>query len=133
MPDPEETDSPTAVLDEAHVGDIQGAFGTIRQHDTDGAPVVAGRLLTLLAIMGPGLIVMVGDNDAGGVSTYAQAGQNYGLTLLWTLPAAHPGPHREPGDGRPPRRRDRRRPRPAHQRALRRGSGARSPSATSSS
>ena len=28
---------------------------------------------------------MVGDNDAGGVSTYAQAGQNYGLSLLWTL------------------------------------------------
>jgi Mn2+/Fe2+ NRAMP family transporter len=28
---------------------------------------------------------MVGDNDAGGVATYAQAGQNYGLTLLWTL------------------------------------------------
>jgi NRAMP (natural resistance-associated macrophage protein)-like metal ion transporter len=43
------------------------------------------RLLTLLAIMGPGLIVMVGDNDAGGISTYAQSGQNFGLTLLWTL------------------------------------------------
>ncbi|HZU72058.1 MAG TPA: divalent metal cation transporter [Acidimicrobiales bacterium] len=28
---------------------------------------------------------MVGDNDAGGVSTYSQAGQNYGTTLLWTL------------------------------------------------
>ena len=28
---------------------------------------------------------MVGDNDAGGVATYAQAGQNYGMTLLWTL------------------------------------------------
>jgi NRAMP (natural resistance-associated macrophage protein)-like metal ion transporter len=39
----------------------------------------------LLAIMGPGLIVMVGDNDAGGVSTYAQAGQNYGTSLLWVL------------------------------------------------
>jgi Mn2+/Fe2+ NRAMP family transporter len=35
--------------------------------------------------MGPGLIVMVGDNDAGGVSTYAQAGQDYGYSLLWTL------------------------------------------------
>jgi Mn2+/Fe2+ NRAMP family transporter len=40
--------------------------------------------------MGPGLIVMVGDNDAGGVATYAQAGQNYGLTLLWTLPLLIP-------------------------------------------
>ena len=28
---------------------------------------------------------MVGDNDAGGVSTYAQSGQNYGYSLLWVL------------------------------------------------
>jgi Mn2+/Fe2+ NRAMP family transporter len=28
---------------------------------------------------------MVGDNDAGAFGTYAQAGQNYGTTLLWTL------------------------------------------------
>ena len=35
--------------------------------------------------MGPGIIVMTGDNDAGGVATYAEAGQNYGYTLLWTL------------------------------------------------
>jgi NRAMP (natural resistance-associated macrophage protein)-like metal ion transporter len=40
--------------------------------------------------MGPGLIVMIGDNDAGGVATYAQAGQNYGLSLLWTLPLLIP-------------------------------------------
>jgi Mn2+/Fe2+ NRAMP family transporter len=39
----------------------------------------------LLAIMGPGLIVMVGDNDAGGVATYSQAGQNYGMKLVWVL------------------------------------------------
>jgi len=39
----------------------------------------------LAAIVGPGLIVMVGDNDAGGVSTYAQAGQDFGYSLLWTL------------------------------------------------
>ncbi|TMG16369.1 MAG: divalent metal cation transporter [Chloroflexi bacterium] len=43
------------------------------------------RLLTLAAIIGPGLIVMVGDNDAGGVATYAQAGQDFGYSLLWTL------------------------------------------------
>ncbi len=90
MPDPEETDGATAVLDEAHIGDIQGAFGTIRQHDIGARRSWAARLLTLLAIMGPGLIVMIGDNDAGGVSTYAQAGQNYGLTLLWTLPLLIP-------------------------------------------
>jgi NRAMP (natural resistance-associated macrophage protein)-like metal ion transporter len=90
MSETREPDGPTAVLDEAHIGDIQGAFGTIRQHDTGARRSWATRLLTLLAIMGPGLIVMIGDNDAGGVSTYAQAGQNYGLTLLWTLPLLIP-------------------------------------------
>ncbi len=73
------------VLDSAHVGDIQGAFGTIREHDVEGRRSVRARLVALLAIIGPGLIVMVGDNDAGGVSTYAQAGQNYGTSLLWVL------------------------------------------------
>ncbi len=80
----------SAVLDTAHLGDIRGAFGTIRQHDSDVRRSWPARLLTLLAIMGPGLIVMVGDNDAGGVATYSQAGQNFGLSLLWTLPLLIP-------------------------------------------
>ncbi|MBV8649263.1 NRAMP family divalent metal transporter [Paludibacterium sp.] len=75
----------SAVLDSAHVGDIRGAFGTIKHHDTGARSTLWQRLRTLLAILGPGLIVMVGDNDAGGFSTYAQAGQNYGTSLLWTL------------------------------------------------
>ncbi|WP_416828134.1 Nramp family divalent metal transporter [Ectobacillus polymachus] len=74
-----------AVLDHAHVGDIHGAFGSISQHDLDPRNDFRSRLKTLLAVMGPGLIVMVGDNDAGGVATYAQAGQNYGTSLLWVL------------------------------------------------
>jgi NRAMP (natural resistance-associated macrophage protein)-like metal ion transporter len=73
------------VLDEAHIGDIRGALGTISRHDTGERHDWRSRAMALLAIMGPGLIVMVGDNDAGGVSTYAQAGQNYGTSLLWTL------------------------------------------------
>ncbi len=73
------------VLDEAHIGDIRGALGTIKMDDTSARHDWRSRAMALLAIMGPGLIVMVGDNDAGGVSTYAQAGQNYGTTLLWTL------------------------------------------------
>src|SRR5579864_1070827 len=73
------------VLDEAYIGEIKGALGTIRLDDTGPAGTWRGRLLALLAIIGPGLIVMVGDNDAGGVSTYAQAGQNYGTSLLWVL------------------------------------------------
>jgi Mn2+/Fe2+ NRAMP family transporter len=75
----------SAVLDSAHLGDIEGAFGRVRVGDTDQGRTLKIRLLTLLAILGPGVIVMVGDNDAGGVATYAQAGQNYGYSLLWVL------------------------------------------------
>ncbi|AYZ62604.1 divalent metal cation transporter [Burkholderia multivorans] len=75
----------SAVLDEAHLGDIRGALGTIAHHDTAARGTWWARLRTLLAILGPGLIVMVGDNDAGAFGTYTQAGQNYGTTLLWTL------------------------------------------------
>ena len=75
----------SAVLDDAHIGDIRGAFGTIAHHDTAPRRNWGARLRTLLAILGPGLIVMVGDNDAGAFGTYTQAGQNYGTTLLWTL------------------------------------------------
>ncbi len=82
---PPRPDGVPPVLDEAHIGDIRGALGTIKLHDTGARRGVRAKLLALLAIMGPGLIVMVGDNDAGGVSTYAQAGQNFGTTLLWTL------------------------------------------------
>ena len=82
------TNDPTshsAVLDSAHVGDIQGALGTIRRGDVAPRRRTSMRLRTLLAIMGPGLIVMVGDNDAGAFGTYTQAGQNYDTRLLWTL------------------------------------------------
>ncbi len=75
----------TAVLDSAHLGNIEGAFGRINVAETDHPRTFKTRLLTLLAIIGPGIIVMVGDNDAGGVATYTQAGQNYGYSLLWVL------------------------------------------------
>ncbi len=78
MPEINSTDAP-----------IRGALGTISSHDARGRGLRT-RLLSLLAIIGPGLIVMVGDNDAGGVSTYAQAGQNFGYSLLWTLPLLIP-------------------------------------------
>src|SRR5271156_4160415 len=75
----------TAVLDKAHRGDIHGALGSIGENDFAPRSTLGARLKTLLAILGPGLIVMVGDNDAGAFGTYTQAGQNYGTTLLWTL------------------------------------------------
>jgi NRAMP (natural resistance-associated macrophage protein)-like metal ion transporter len=74
-----------AVLDEAHVGDIRGALGTIRLDDHAPRATMSAKLKTLLAVVGPGLIVMCGDNDAGAFQTYGQAGQNYGTHLLWTL------------------------------------------------
>ena len=75
----------TAVLDEAHLGDIEGALGRVSVGDIGEHHSWRKRLLTFAAIAGPGLIVMVGDNDAGGVSTYAQAGQDYHTSLLWVL------------------------------------------------
>jgi len=75
----------SAVLDDAHIGHINGALGTILHGDVAPRTGWVAKLKTLLAILGPGLIVMVGDNDAGAFGTYTQAGQNYGTTLLWTL------------------------------------------------
>jgi hypothetical protein len=41
--------------------------------------------LAFLMAFGPGLIVMEADNDAGAVSTFVQAGTQYGTHLLWPL------------------------------------------------
>src|SRR5450830_1873209 len=38
-----------------------------------------------LIIAGPGLVVMVADNDAGGITTYAATGAKYGYNLIWFL------------------------------------------------
>ena len=75
----------TAHLDSAHLGDINGALGSIDEDDFAPRDTWRKRFMTLMAVVGPGLIVMVGDNDAGAFGTYTQAGQNYGTSLLWTL------------------------------------------------
>ena len=41
------------------------------------------RLLTIIA--GPGILVMVADNDAGGITTYTATGAKYGYGLIWFL------------------------------------------------
>ena len=71
--------------DRAHIGDIVGAMGTVASHDVGPRRSLRRRLVTLAAVMGPGLIVMAGDNDAGSLSVYAQAGQSHGLRLVWIL------------------------------------------------
>jgi Mn2+/Fe2+ NRAMP family transporter len=44
----------------------------------------------LLRRLGPGLITGVADDDPSGIATYSQAGAQYGLDMLWTMPAAYP-------------------------------------------
>src|SRR5436190_7540325 len=43
------------------------------------------RLAVFFAILGPGFITAVVDNDAGGIITYSQAGARWGYLPLWTL------------------------------------------------
>lgn len=74
-----------AVLDPRHSGDIVAALGTLRQDETARPRSWRRKLRLLLIILGPGLIVMGGGNDAGGVQVYLQMGQDYGMKLLWCL------------------------------------------------
>src|SRR4051812_18006020 len=42
-------------------------------------------LAVFFAVLGPGFITAVVDNDAGGILTYSQAGAQFGYLPLWTL------------------------------------------------
>jgi NRAMP (natural resistance-associated macrophage protein)-like metal ion transporter len=42
-------------------------------------------LAVFFAVIGPGFITAVVDNDAGGILTYSQAGARFGYLPLWTL------------------------------------------------
>lgn len=43
------------------------------------------RLAALLAVMGPGMIAGLSDDDPAGITTYSQMGAKYGYQLLWVL------------------------------------------------
>ena len=43
-----------------------------------------------LSRIGPGLITGVADDDPSGIATYSQAGAQFGLNMLWTMPLAYP-------------------------------------------
>ncbi|GAA0308693.1 divalent metal cation transporter [Sphingomonas oligophenolica] len=43
-----------------------------------------------LSRLGPGLITGVADDDPSGIATYSQAGAQFGLSMLWTMPLAYP-------------------------------------------
>lgn len=44
-----------------------------------------GRLLALLAVLGPGLIAAAADNDPGGITTYSVVGAQFGYSFLWII------------------------------------------------
>src|ERR1700731_1745278 len=65
--------------------------------DVNGAPhtstfrILLGRLKEPpLSRVGPGLITGVADDDPSGIATYSQAGAQFGLNMLWTMPLAFP-------------------------------------------
>lgn len=43
-----------------------------------------------LVRVGPGLITGVADDDPSGIATYSQAGAQFGLDMLWTMPVTYP-------------------------------------------
>ena len=43
-----------------------------------------------LARIGPGLITGAADDDPSGIATYSQAGAQFGLNMLWTMPVTFP-------------------------------------------
>ncbi|OBQ57824.1 divalent metal cation transporter [Mesorhizobium erdmanii] len=54
-------------------------------------PSLIGRLKEHpLARVGPGLITGVADDDPSGIATYSQAGAQFGLNMLWTMPLCFP-------------------------------------------
>ena len=64
--------------------------------DTGAGPQTPSRSLwarikaSPLAHLGPGLITGVADDDPSGIATYSQAGAQFGLNMLWTMPLAYP-------------------------------------------
>ena len=69
-------------------GAISNRIERLQSGGTDLQKRIRGlrkRLTLLLAVIGPGLITSNVDNDAGGISTYTQAGAHYGYALLWSL------------------------------------------------
>ncbi|MFI4868530.1 MAG: NRAMP family divalent metal transporter [Steroidobacterales bacterium] len=43
-----------------------------------------------LSRVGPGLITGAADDDPSGIATYSQAGAQFGLNMLWTMPVSYP-------------------------------------------
>ncbi len=46
--------------------------------------------MSLYTWIGPGFITGVADDDPSGIATYSQAGAQFGLNMLWTMPLCFP-------------------------------------------
>jgi len=65
--------------------------GSQRKVQPSGARALLGRLgQHPLALLWPGLITGVADDDPSGIATYSQAGAQFGLGMLWTMPLCFP-------------------------------------------
>lgn len=58
---------------------------TVRATDKPGRRFTRARFLALLAVLGPGLLAGLADDDPAGITTYSQLGAGYGYQLLWVL------------------------------------------------
>ena len=54
----------------------------LRRHARRFAP---GSVAALLAVLGPGLLAGLSDDDPAGITTYSILGADYGYRLLWVL------------------------------------------------
>ena len=48
----------------------------------------AGALAALLAVLGPGMLAGLSDDDPAGITTYSVLGTDHGYRLLWIIPAS---------------------------------------------
>jgi len=48
----------------------------------------AGALVSLLAVLGPGMLAGLSDDDPAGITTYSVLGTDHGYRLLWIIPAS---------------------------------------------
>lgn len=69
-------DGPIVETRSGRPGHLRAAWERLKEHP--------------LARVGPGLITGVADDDPSGIATYSQAGAQFGLNMLWTMPLAYP-------------------------------------------
>lgn len=57
----------------------------MRDHMKVRGVITRTNISMMLAVLGPGIIVSMVDNDAGGIATYSVAGARYGYSIIWVM------------------------------------------------